>query len=704
MKQVLVLALLAWAGLALGAASDVFSIGIGKADITGPAAEVGMMGYAMLYQTTKGIHLRQRARAFVFEDDAGTRTVYVSIDACMVMQGVKLSVVEKLQSKYGSMYTDDNVMISGTHTHSGPGGFSWYALYDMTTFGFAKENFEAVVNGIVNAIERAHDSVEPGCTLTYTRGTLHGASANRSPYSYLQNPEEERNQYDGNVDSEHTVIRIDDANGKPRGLIDIFAVHGTSMNNKNRLISADNKGYASLLFETRMNGRGNSTNGGFEGNANGKFVAAFGQSNLGDISPNTNGAHCPNGDPCDFIHSTCNGKTEQCIATGPGGSDDFESCRIIGDMQYKAAVELFEQTEGVSKVDGNIKLGHFYVDMQTVTVSPDFTSTKKEGKTCEGAMGDSFAAGTTDGPGEFDFVQGSNSTKDNPFFNAIAHLLGEPTEEQKQCQYPKPILIDVGRAIDGPWVPNVLPIQIHKIGQIVFVAVPGEFTTMSGRRLRATVRKAFKDAGNTEDLVVLIAGLSNAYSGYITTYEEYQVQRYEGGSTVWGPHTLAAYQQQYYNLAVAIEKGTPVPEGPQPKHPSHLLSFIPPVIADEVPIGKHFGDVKDDVKAQYSKGDTVSVTFHGANPRNDLLQESTYLEVQLQTPTGEWVLYADDGDWSTKFKWERHLVAQSYITVEWATDSQVEAGRYRILHRGFYKHIFGGVKPYSGLSSEFTVE
>ena len=32
-----------------------------------------------------------------------------------------------------------------------------------------------------------------------------------------------------------------------------FAVHCTSMNNTNRLISSDNKGYASILFEQMMN-------------------------------------------------------------------------------------------------------------------------------------------------------------------------------------------------------------------------------------------------------------------------------------------------------------------------------------------------------------------------------------------------------------------------------------------------------------------
>jgi hypothetical protein len=45
---------------------------------------------------------------------------------------------------------------------------------------------------------------------------------------------------------------------------------------------------------------------------------------------------------------------------------------------------------------------------------------------------------------------------------------------------------------------------------------------MSGRRLRATVAKtlALHDP-YFEDATVVIAGLSNAYHGYITTHEEY---------------------------------------------------------------------------------------------------------------------------------------------------------------------------------------
>jgi Neutral/alkaline non-lysosomal ceramidase, N-terminal len=49
------------------------------------------------------------------------------------------------------------------------------------------------------------------------------------------------------------------------------------------------------------------------------FVSAFCQSNCGDVSPNVLGAFCiDTGLPCDFNHSTCNGKNELCYGRGPG--------------------------------------------------------------------------------------------------------------------------------------------------------------------------------------------------------------------------------------------------------------------------------------------------------------------------------------------------------------------------------------------------
>ena len=36
-----------------------------------------------------------------------------------------------MQSLYGSTYTEDNVLISGSHTHSGPAGYFQYTLYEV---------------------------------------------------------------------------------------------------------------------------------------------------------------------------------------------------------------------------------------------------------------------------------------------------------------------------------------------------------------------------------------------------------------------------------------------------------------------------------------------------------------------------------------------------------------------------------------------
>lgn len=95
-------------------------IGTGIYDITGPAVEVGMMGYAKLGQVTEGIHTRLYSRAFIVADPAhpNKRIVFVNADLGMGSQAIKIKVVEALKKEFGDLYTDHNVAISGTHTHS----------------------------------------------------------------------------------------------------------------------------------------------------------------------------------------------------------------------------------------------------------------------------------------------------------------------------------------------------------------------------------------------------------------------------------------------------------------------------------------------------------------------------------------------------------------------------------------------------------
>ena len=54
-----------------------------------------------------------------------------------------------MQEVYGQLYTQENVAISGIHTHSGPAGYLQYLMYDIPARGFVHETFNVLVNGIV---------------------------------------------------------------------------------------------------------------------------------------------------------------------------------------------------------------------------------------------------------------------------------------------------------------------------------------------------------------------------------------------------------------------------------------------------------------------------------------------------------------------------------------------------------------------------
>ncbi|GBN45175.1 Neutral ceramidase 3 [Araneus ventricosus] len=133
------------------AENDIYDIGIGIADITGPAADINMMGYAKVSQVTRGIHTRQYSRAFVVSDNS-SRVALVSIDSGMVSHIVKMEVVKALKEKFGELYTEENVMITATHTHATPGGHLQYLLYLIPSQGFIRQTFFSLVKGIVKTL------------------------------------------------------------------------------------------------------------------------------------------------------------------------------------------------------------------------------------------------------------------------------------------------------------------------------------------------------------------------------------------------------------------------------------------------------------------------------------------------------------------------------------------------------------------------
>ncbi|XP_065884101.1 uncharacterized protein [Dysidea avara] len=679
--------------VALVVTGHCYYIGVSQYDITGPAAEINMMGYASLDQVTAGIHFRLWCRTFIIANSlSGPRVVLVTLDTQAASQIMKIEVVRNLQATYGNLYTDDNVLLSGTHTHSGPGGYWQYVLFEVTSLGFVKESLDVIVDGVVESIKIAHNNMKKGSLLT-SSGSLTNSSINRSPFAYEQNLD--KNDYPTDVDYTMFLLKLVSETNQPLGSISWFPVHTTSMNNTNDLISGDNKGYASYLMEQHMN------NGALPGK--GSFVAAFPQSHSGDVSPNTAGARCiDTGLPCDYETSTCNGEAELCIAFGPG-VDMVDSTRIIGENQYYFARTLLGNAS--NSLSGPVDSRHAYVDMTSLTVNlEDGTQVK----TCPPAMGRSFAAGTTDGPGTLGFSQADTGT--NAFWDLVRGLLSAPTPQQEECHAPKPILLNTG-GVDIPyeWQPSIVPVQIVRVGQLYVLAAPGEFTTMAGRRLINSVKKTLRDNGVTGDIHVVISALANTYVDYITTIEEYNVQRYEGASTIYGPHTLSAFIQEFNKLAAALAQGVPVSPGPSP--PNYLdeqISLVTPVVLDGVPFLTSFGDVISNAHSSYSRGSTVFVSFWAGHPRNNFMTGKTFLEVQKKKLNGAWEVLYTDASWETRFRWVRTLVAlgQSRVEIEWDIPSNAAKGTYRIKHFGHRKRVnfFGSrILSYSGVSRQFQV-
>ncbi|XP_020535441.1 neutral ceramidase 2 isoform X2 [Jatropha curcas] len=720
-----------------GTSNGEYLIGVGSYDMTGPAAQVNLMGYANIEQNAAGVHFRLRARTFIVAESAkGARFAFVNLDAGMASQLVTIRVLEKLRSRFGNLYSEENLAISGIHTHAGPGGYLQYLLYHVTSLGFVQQSFDAIVNAIIQSIVQAHENLKPG-SIFINKGDVENAGINRSPSAYLLNPEEERARYSSNVDKEMTLLKfVDGETGKSIGAFSWYATHGTSMSRDNKLISGDNKGAAARFFEdwfastTKPNTTsvtnfstasaqnikatggqtcGKTTSQVFKVRKNNGslFVGAFCQSNVGDVTPNVLGAFCTDtGKPCDFNHSSCHGDVRLCLGRGPGYPDEILSTKIIGERQFNKAVDLFMSAS--EELNGKIDYRHLYLNFTDLEVDIDG---KGKVKTCPAALGPGFAAGTTDGPGMFGFEQGD--TNINELWRKVRDLLRKPSKYQEHCQKPKNVLISTGEMFEPyAWAPAILPIQILRVGKLIILSVPGEFTTMAGRRLREAVKETLiRNGGEFDnDTHIVIAGLTNTYSQYVATTEEYGQQRYEAASTLYGPHTLSAYIQEFNRLAEAMARGEQLIKTdlvPPDLSSKQLRLLLDPWI-DTPPKGIKFGDVKQDVsqpkEGSFKKGDRPSATFWSGNPRFDLLTEGTFAVVEkLQ---GErWIPVYDDDDFSLYFKWRLDDGTLSSIaTIEWEVPKEATSGVYRLRHFGSFKKTADShIEYFTGTSSAFTV-
>ncbi|MFJ2742466.1 neutral/alkaline non-lysosomal ceramidase N-terminal domain-containing protein [Streptomyces sp. NPDC087440] len=627
--------------------------GRGISDITGEAAECGLLGYGKAGQQSTGIHLRLRARAFAFAEGTGPadrRLLLVICELPLMSGGIVQEVVRRLPSEW----TESNVLLTATHTHCGPGGYFHHALYNSNTGGFRPRTFAAIVDGITEAALAALDDLAPA-ELSLAHGELHDASANRSRRAFDRNPEHDRAHFPKGVDPLTTLLRID-RDGETTGALHFFPVHNTSMTNTNTLISSDNKGYAAYKWERLDNGAD------YLAPQAPALITAFAQTNAGDMSPNLN------------------------LRPGSGPTDnEYDNTRITGTRQQHSATALLAEA---SPLTGPLDHRITHIDLANTEVGPEYTGDGRAHRTGTPVGGAAALAGAwADGKGFAGFREGRN-----PLWDAVSQrVVYALSPALRDAHAPKALVLPAGPLNKlRPMVQERVPVQLLRIGRLYLIGIPGEVTIVAGLRLRRTVAAIV--GADLDD--VLVAGYSNGYFHYVTTPEEYDAQEYEGGSTLFGRWQLPALCQTAAALATALRDGRPVHPGtPEP------LPAARPQRRTAAPEQPHPGHAYGDLLSFARIGDRATATFVAAHPANNLRRGDTYLTVERHNADDTWTRVADDGDWSTTFRWSRTGRTTSTATVTWTVPAATPPGSYRLRYHGDTTTT----GPFSGTTEPFVL-
>ncbi|KAH8043445.1 ceramidase [Aureococcus anophagefferens] len=337
-------------------------------------------------------------------------------------------------------------------------------------------------------------------------------------------------------------------------------------------------------------------------------------------------------------------------------------------------------------LSSRIRVAHAFVEMPGRAVVDWET-----GAPLENSATRPWASRSPRRPGQFDFSQ--NSTSPNPLWKLAARVLHKSTPAQAACQAPKTILIPTGSMSPDAWAPPVLPCSSS-----TSAACGRRADGDDGQRVKRMLRAKFG-----ENAAVVVAGLSNEYADYTATFEEYQAQRYEGGSTIYGRTSSTPTSPSSRTSRTPCSAATRRP-GPMPADFSaDIWAWGEKQPSEETPPdGANFGD---QLAASWdAAARNLTASFVGGDLKHDLKHGGTYLEVQRAAGDG-WATVFVDGDPETRIRLavvkhgflDRHHYLNATMSAELA-----DAGTYRVLYHG-NAYVDGKVVAFTGTSANATV-
>lgn len=541
-------------------------VGFSRQDITAWEPDMQIWGWFEPTNRISGVKTPLYVRV-MFVQQEQQAIAYVCMDLGFVSLAVRHIVLDILQKDYPELGLGPHqVMFTATHTHAGPCGFSDYLAQTSASYGFSPIVLTKIVEGTVTAMLEAYQRLEPA-TLRVASVQIplsENIAFNRALSAFRNNVEVQGKSIPSSAHATSRTsltLRADNPQGQMLGLVNWFPVHATCIHAENTQLHGDNKGIAALLLENTLRERSD---------VHPNFVAIFAQEASGDVSPN-------------FRYD----KSRQKMVGV--SQDDEESAQYNAEIHVRFALAGAHLARQNPPLSGDIGGRVRHVNMAHFHVLPQFAGGQLHQSTTPATWGILMPTGTAEGPGpirpwlpllrmwmrwrrfrqRLPFLPAKPDIKspflqiglgrDGAFLRWIPTTLGlglvgrvDPVIGYIHALYQEGILTQ------EPWLPQCLPVQLLRLGSLAIFGMAGEPTTTAGLRLRKMLSALL--AHESVDTLV-IQGVANGYAGYVTTPEEYQQQEYEGSYTIFGPHTLGAYQSIATELAaldIAPSPQTPV--------------------------------------------------------------------------------------------------------------------------------------------------
>jgi neutral ceramidase len=627
------------AGAAAKPKQPPLQAGVGRADITPPTG-YAFGGWTRADRIGTGVQTRLQASVVVLRS-GGQKMALVAVDLFAAPGGL----IAEAADRAGHGFSERNVLVSATHTHSGPSQFANFATLNTLAPSVATitnpatyveflqpmpadpQLYTFLVKRIATALRRANRDLGPA-TAAWGTSQLLGVTQNRSLEAHLADHGIIEDPGTGSVDQDplgykHTidplvsVLRVDrvgpDGTRTPIGAWSTFANHGTVNPSEYAVYTEDHQGTATRVFEGKMRRAGKVPK-------REPVIDIFANSNEGDQS-------------------------SALMGQGPLFAER------VGQREGKAMFKAWRRA-------GKRLSTRPEVDLR-------WTRTCFCGQTTsDGTVADSPVAGEP-------FLTGSEEGRGPLFDITQVSLEGDRSAIEGSEHQGHKIGIPFATTKDS--YPTAVPLFVVRIANRLLITFPGEATVEVGRRARQEVLAAARGIGIHG---VTVMGLTNEFIQYVTTPEEYDRQHYEGGSTIYGPAEGAALIDSLVELATRMRDGKPAP-APYPFDPRHGVE----------PNGAPFGGGSSTATVtgqpiDVPPGAQAVFKWQGGANGLDKRLDRRFIAIERKGRNGRWTRVADDLGVSIVWTGDPNGAYDAH----WQVPRKAKPGTYRVaVTANFYR-------------------